>query len=879
MRERAPRKYRRHAAGNAVQGSGVSLVSTEQVELATRLAALLEVIHSAASQGTLEDLAQIATERVAEAFQLTRMALWRVDWDARRVRRLATYREPITNIPDEVPLDEATFLMWISGKSRSRVVQNMDEMQEPPVMKPYTLPPGPLLVVPLVRQERVIGMMTGDRSGGEIAFTEQQLALADGIASQMAMAIENTMLHEEERRRRLQVETILQELTGAVTAFDEQGRLTLSNANEKRFFDLTDDEARLGQHVSDYLKARDEELLDGTSLSVDDNPASRALRGERVRDLEHFAFDKERNPRIIRTTARPLIVNDEVIGAVSISHDITAERDAEERDRRHREQLERSAQRSQAIADLVMEITAGQDIQSVADTALRRIVQELGADAGLMTLRDESGHFMPYAIYGERMENIPRQGIDLMRAETSARALAERRPLVVPAWTLSLPDAVKHKYADDALMLIVPMQIRGHGLGISYVSFHRAKEIDDTDLTYAAIWGRHCSQAIDKVTLMEQLESSHRRLLTIIDQLVQGVMILDAPDGNVAIANQAAQELWGRSLDDEDVLAGELPVVDDEGLPIEGNAHPFLRPLHSREATVGEPLKIVRPDGGRVEILASHSPLFDVRGEIIGSVSVLQNRSDFKPLDRAKDEFISVIAHELRNPLTSLRGNLQLLQRRLRKRIDERTEQDLERIESIITQVDRIGDLVSRMLDVSRVDLGSLDVTPEPTDAAALVRTVVVDAKGLNPGRPFAVRSPETVPVVWDAARVQQVLANLMQNAARYAPDGPVEIDVEEMPDDRVRISVRDHGPGVPLKIRERLFKQYYRFDDGQDARVRATDGKLGLGIGLYISARLARAHGGSLTVDDAVGGGAVFTLELPREANTANDHANSSPA
>jgi signal transduction histidine kinase len=79
---------------------------------------------------------------------------------------------------------------------------------------------------------------------------------------------------------------------------------------------------------------------------------------------------------------------------------------------------------------------------------------------------------------------------------------------------------------------------------------------------------------------------------------------------------------------------------------------------------------------------------------------------------------------------------------------------------------------------------------------------------------------------------------------------------------------VRDHGPGVPARIKKRLFKQYHRFDDGQDARELAANGNHGLGIGLYISARLARAHGGSLTVENAVDGGAIFTLELPRDAS-----------
>jgi signal transduction histidine kinase len=412
------------------------------------------------------------------------------------------------------------------------------------------------------------------------------------------------------------------------------------------------------------------------------------------------------------------------------------------------------------------------------------------------------------------------------------------------------------------------MQIRGQRIGVAYLGFENDPALDESDLTFCSIWGRQCAQAIDKVMLVDQLEFAHGRLMAIIDQLVQAVIILDAPDGEIVISNRAAEALWGRSLDDDHVRAETLPIIDEEGYPLDGDEHPLLRPLRTQEHTVGEPLTVVRSDGAHVDVLASHSPLFDGRGSIIGSVSVLQDREDFKPLDRSKDEFISVVAHELRNPLTSLRGNLQLLQRRFRKRDDDTVVQDVERIDSIITQVDRIADLVSRMLDVSRVDLGSLDVSVAEVDAGLLVRSVITEAQGLNSDRPIVLRGPETLPVVWDAARVQQVLGNLMQNAARYAPEGPVEVELCEFDGDRVRITVRDHGPGVPARIKKRLFKQYHRFDDGQDARELAANGNHGLGIGLYISARLARAHGGSLTVENAVDGGAIFTLELPRDAS-----------
>ena len=865
MRERAPRKYRRRPSGESTDTS-IGLLSVGQIDLARRLGALTEMIHSASSESSLEELAHTAVGLVAEAFELTRMVLWRLDDSANMATRLAVYRDLISDYPESLPLDEVGFMMDMVRSGQSQVFGNLREalgVED----QAYSLPDGPVISLPLVRNDHVVGLMFGDRDGEPIDFTEDQLLLADGIASQMAMAIDSAMLRDGERHRRLQLEGILDELTGAVSAFDESGSLTLANAAERQLFDLTDEESRLGQHVREYVRAKRRHTLDGELVSFEDNPATRALRGERLQGVLYQVFDREGNRKLVRTNARPLMVDGSIVGAVCVSNDVTAEAEALERDQDHLRELEHYANRAQSIADLVVEISSSQDTKSVADTALRRIVQELGADVGLLMLREQDGLYHPSAVYGERPERIPASGVNLLQKETTQKAFSLHRPLLVSTGALDMPDSLRDKYGEAGKIMVVPMQIRGNRLGVAYIGFYQDAKVDESDITFASIWGRHCAQAIDKVVLIEQLEFAHGRLMAIIDQLVQGVLILDAPDGTVVMANRAAEQLWGRDIDRDPGVATDLEVVDGEGVPPEPDEHPLTKPIRTGEATVGEPMTVVRPDGERIGVLASHSPLFDVRGEIIGSVSVLQDREDFKPLDRAKDEFISVVAHELRNPLTSLRGNLQLLQRRIRKRGDESASEDLERIESIIVQVDRVSDLVSRMLDVSRVDMGSLDVSVAPTDAAQLVQSVVMESRGMNPSREVVVQGPDSLPVVWDGARVQQVLSNLMQNATRYAPEGPVEVDLSERDPDRVVITVRDHGPGVPRKIKDRLFKQYYRFDDGQDEQTRAADGKRGLGIGLYISARLARAHGGTLAVDDAEGGGAVFTLDLPREA------------
>ncbi|MDQ4044459.1 MAG: HAMP domain-containing histidine kinase, partial [Chloroflexota bacterium] len=191
----------------------------------------------------------------------------------------------------------------------------------------------------------------------------------------------------------------------------------------------------------------------------------------------------------------------------------------------------------------------------------------------------------------------------------------------------------------------------------------------------------------------------------------------------------------------------------------------------------------------------------------------------------------------------------------------------VDRVAGVIDQVDRVGELVSSMLDVSRADLGKLTIAPAPIDAARLVQEVVGQFESQLGERKVVLVAPDELPVEWDPLRVQQILINLVTNAMRYAPEGDIDVTVMPGEGDTVAISVRDRGPGVPLHLRRRLFRLFYRMDGEETANGRARHH--GLGIGLYISAHLAEAHGGALSVDDAEGGGAVFTLTLPRVATS----------
>lgn len=666
-----------------------------------------------------------------------------------------------------------------------------------------------------------------------------------------------------------QLEAVLDAGRVGIVAFDTDGKLIYANAVERETFELSEEEAGIGVDVETYVSQTRWFTIHNKPLNTRDLPISRALRGEDVIDERLIIEADPGNPRYIVQVARPLMINGGVRGATVATYDVTSLR-AEPEDK-YTEQLEHAVSRSRMIADIVMEIndnTSALNLDKMTTFAIERIAREFNADSGVLWLLDHNECLQLRATWNTDPNAFDPDGYPLDDFVFAHEAMDRNRPLVVDGDDLQAPEAVVQCALGAKSILVIPLRVRGERVGIAYLCIAEPFTLNQSDRLFATVWGRQCAQGIDVAMLFEQVETAHQRLASVIDQMPYAVLLTNGATRAVRMANSAASEMFGREFT-EPVPISQLPVLNTDGLALTGNQHPFMRAIISRQRVTGEELLVPQADGTLREVVANHAPVLDARGQVISGVSMLQNRAELASIDRARDEFTSVVAHELRNPLTSLRGNLQLLERRMKRRQnDEHAEDDIRRIGIAINEADRIGDLVTRVLDVSRVGTGRLDIMPAPTDAAAIVRDVCAAAQAREPDRPVLCSIPDSVPVEWDADRIYQVLSNLTQNADRYAKGTPLEIWLHEIGNDAIQIRVRDYGPGVPPKIRRRLFKQYYRFDDGGgDAEAVMADGSRGLGIGLYVSSRLVTQHGGRMRVQDADGGGAEFVLDLPRIA------------
>ena len=234
----------------------------------------------------------------------------------------------------------------------------------------------------------------------------------------------------------------------------------------------------------------------------------------------------------------------------------------------------------------------------------------------------------------------------------------------------------------------------------------------------------------------------------------------------------------------------------------------------------------------------------------------MEARRKVEDLSRLKDEFLSIASHELRTPVTSIKGYTQLA-KMLIKEGDLNTSE--EYLDIALDQIDRMSRLILELLDVSRIETGRLEIRREPIAWTQFVRDVVHRHHTAVSDRRFHVSVPDDTKIVTgDRDRLEQVLGNLLENAVKYSPDGSdVTVTVDDRGDSLVT-AVCDRGIGIPADELGQVFERFHR------GRQVSSTNYGGLGLGLYITKQIIERHGGSIWVESKEGLGTTFYFSLP---------------
>ena len=303
--------------------------------------------------------------------------------------------------------------------------------------------------------------------------------------------------------------------------------------------------------------------------------------------------------------------------------------------------------------------------------------------------------------------------------------------------------------------------------------------------------------------------------------------------------------------------AGHLELMREVGF-----TSVMIVPLVARGRTIGG-LSLVSAESGRrfdeadlklAEHLAYRAAL---------AVDNARLYQDAQEAIHVRDEFLSIAAHELKTPVTSLLAYTQVLQRRA-TRDKTANERDLRALQVIAEQSERLSRLISSLLDLSRIETGHFMIERRPVDIAALARRVVEQTKATAEQHVIELKAPaEPVTLHGDDLRLEQVMQNLLQNAVKYSPGGgtiTVEVAREA---DQAAITIADQGMGIPESARSQLFQRFFRAGNVNTSHIS------GMGIGLYVVREIVARHGGAVEVRSVEGEGTTFIVRLPLDPST----------
>ncbi len=514
------------------------------------------------------------------------------------------------------------------------------------------------------------------------------------------------------------------------------------------------------------------------------------------------------------------------------------------------------------------------------DTVLQGVLDSArsltAARYGVMTLLDDAGGVQDLLSSGMTGEEAGQLWLtpDRWRLFESLTGISE--PVRVPdlvehvralgftEFTIPLPVAVFR-------FMAAPMLHRGARVGHVFVGDREdGEEFTREDEEILVMFASQAALVIANAGTHREERRARAGLETLIDTSPVGVVVFDVRTGAPASFNREARRIVDGLRDEgqapEDLL-GLLSVRRADGSEVSLREFPLARVLGSSETVRAEEIVMGVPDGRSVTVLLNATPIRSGEGAVESVVVTMQDMAAVEEQERLRAEFLAMVSHELRMPLTSIRGAATSVLEAAAD-LDPAELRQFQRI--IVDQADRMRELIGDLLDVARIETGTLPVDPVPAEVALLVdraRSAFQNAGG-RPNLAIDVE-PDLPLVTADRRRIVQVIGNLLSNAARHSPEDSVITVRAARADSQVEVSVSDQGRGVPAEDLPNLFRR----PSGEEGDGVGSGSGGGSGLGLAICRGIVEAHGGRIRAEsDGPGLGTRFTFTLPaaREAQPA---------
>ncbi len=417
--------------------------------------------------------------------------------------------------------------------------------------------------------------------------------------------------------------------------------------------------------------------------------------------------------------------------------------------------------------------------------------------------------------------------------------------------------------------ICIPLWLKDHFEGTLSASFPEPVHPHGPEVQTLLGCSPHLTAALAHARLHAAVEDERARLRAILDQLPEGILLVEAADGTINYANAAAAAILG------------LPLHDLVGTTFhqhaQGNAHDDTPSRHALpwnfvviralcgETASGQETVVWQPDGSTLSILSSSAPLRNQEGVITGALLVFQDITAQKRLEHEKNAFLSLASHELRTPITAIMGFAEILQlsAEQEQRLNPASQRAL--LAQIVAQSDHLTRLIEEMFDLTRLENAQLSLHCDWHDLLAMLNEVIASQNITAHGQSIQLvvqgcAATEPVRGYFDEQRIRQIMNNLISNAVKYSPTGSsIEVGLQctsESPEEAL-LWVRDHGIGIPAHELPLIFERFHRASNLDQAMS-------GLGLGLYLVKELVARHAGRVWVESVEGQGSIFYVLLP---------------
>ncbi|MCB8985734.1 MAG: PAS domain-containing protein [Ardenticatenaceae bacterium] len=487
------------------------------------------------------------------------------------------------------------------------------------------------------------------------------------------------------------------------------------------------------------------------------------------------------------------------------------------------------------------DVSASIDITQGMPAILRGAVRGSGAAGARAVITSPSGGHPVTFGEGAAVEDMAVLDRPIRKALRRASELLLETPQEIRT-TLQLDEKAD---LPVAALLALPLYAKERFQGVLWLGYRSPHAFDSTERSLLKTLAGQAAVLVDNARLYATAESGRRRLSAVLESTSDAVIVTDRTQ-RILLVNRATEQLF-------QLKASEVngrPVADV--IPVQSLVDALTNQFDQ------QPSREIPLEDGRV-FYTSTSTIIGNDGQVMGRVAVLHDISHLKEIDAMKSDFVSTVSHDLRSPLTFMRGYATML-----PMVGELNDKQQDYVDKIMGGIDQMAKLVNDLLDLGRIESGvklrnqTIEVEPLLADLA----TEYWQHAHLNGIKLEVGVEPKELVLVADKPLLRQALTNLLTNAIKYAPDsGDMKLCAERV-NNEVVFSVADHGPGIPEQDQMRLFERFYRVKE------RGTEKVKGSGLGLAIVKSIAERHGGRAWCQSKRGQGSTFYIAIPINLN-----------